>query len=406
MNMDMDSSSQQWGSQQEPDQHQNQAKVSKLQLMTDEQEIHASALPLFAATPINHTRTTSTPTLTPFPPDSSHTSRFSWGAGGGMVGLFSLAQWQELELQALIYKYMLAGAPVPLDLILPIRKSLLSAHPYYHHHQLQYQHFPTPAMLQSGYWGRCVIDPEPGRCRRTDGKKWRCSREVVPSHKYCERHVHRGRNRSRKHVEVLAPTPTTTTKDDDGDDNNNNNNNNHFAPHHHHHHHQTSRGTEDDGRQSYCTNYPDQNEGHVLRKFFNERPRSQGQQESISSASGGGGSQQTLLSISIPGDVSLKLSTGSSKDNGDGGGGAHHNAQQSPANLNVNVNVNANANINRNWSEWGHGNENENNGETASGGPLAEALLRSSTSTASPTSVLQKPCGISASETSSISISS
>lgn len=49
------------------------------------------------------------------------------------------------------------------------------------------------------------MDPEPGRCRRTDGKKWRCSRDVVPGQKYCERHVHRGRNRSRKPVEI--PTP-------------------------------------------------------------------------------------------------------------------------------------------------------------------------------------------------------
>ncbi|KAG6531956.1 hypothetical protein ZIOFF_005792 [Zingiber officinale] len=46
-----------------------------------------------------------------------------------------------------------------------------------------------------------------GRCRRTDGKKWRCSREVAVGQKYFERHVHRGRNRSRKHVE--APTPSS-----------------------------------------------------------------------------------------------------------------------------------------------------------------------------------------------------
>ena len=51
------------------------------------------------------------------------------------------------------------------------------------------------------------MDPEPGRCRRTDGKKWRCSRDVVAGQKYCERHMHRGRNRSRKPVEL--PTPTS-----------------------------------------------------------------------------------------------------------------------------------------------------------------------------------------------------
>lgn len=50
------------------------------------------------------------------------------------------------------------------------------------------------------------MDAEPGRCRRTDGKKWRCSRDVVSGHKYCERHVHRGRNRSRKPVEITTTT--------------------------------------------------------------------------------------------------------------------------------------------------------------------------------------------------------
>ena len=44
-------------------------------------------------------------------------------------------------------------------------------------------------------------DPEPGRCRRTDGKKWRCARDVVPDQKYCERHMHRGRHRSRRPAE-------------------------------------------------------------------------------------------------------------------------------------------------------------------------------------------------------------
>lgn len=44
-------------------------------------------------------------------------------------------------------------------------------------------------------------DPEPGRCKRTDGKKWRCSKDVAVNQKYCERHLHRGRPRSRKPVE-------------------------------------------------------------------------------------------------------------------------------------------------------------------------------------------------------------
>lgn len=53
-------------------------------------------------------------------------------------------------------------------------------------------------------------DPEPGRCRRTDGKKWRCSRDAVADQKYCERHMNRGRHRSRKPVEG-QPAGTTTT---------------------------------------------------------------------------------------------------------------------------------------------------------------------------------------------------
>lgn len=54
-------------------------------------------------------------------------------------------------------------------------------------------------------------DPEPGRCRRTDGKKWRCSKEAYPDSKYCERHMHRGRNRSRKPVELNSTATSTTT---------------------------------------------------------------------------------------------------------------------------------------------------------------------------------------------------
>ena len=53
-------------------------------------------------------------------------------------------------------------------------------------------------------------DPEPGRCRRTDGKKWRCSKEAYPDSKYCERHMHRGRNRSRKPVEISSTPPAQT----------------------------------------------------------------------------------------------------------------------------------------------------------------------------------------------------
>ncbi|KAI7737906.1 hypothetical protein M8C21_032170 [Ambrosia artemisiifolia] len=55
-----------------------------------------------------------------------------------------------------------------------------------------------------------------GSDARTDGKKWRCRLSVIPHHKYCERHVHRGRRIcSRKHVEVdqtfLKSKSTATT---------------------------------------------------------------------------------------------------------------------------------------------------------------------------------------------------
>nr|XP_018678237.1 PREDICTED: growth-regulating factor 6 isoform X3 [Musa acuminata subsp. malaccensis] len=67
---------------------------------------------------------------------------------------------------------------------------------------------PTGCYLRNAVgWGQFHVgfsgnaDPEPGRCRRTDGKKWRCSRDAVADQKYCERHMNRGRHRSRKHVE-------------------------------------------------------------------------------------------------------------------------------------------------------------------------------------------------------------
>uniref|UniRef100_M8CZU7 Growth-regulating factor n=1 Tax=Aegilops tauschii TaxID=37682 RepID=M8CZU7_AEGTA len=87
---------------------------------------------------------------------------------------FTAAQYQELEQQALIYKYLVAGVPVPPDLLLPIRRGFDSlASRFYHHHALGY----------GSYFGK-KLDPEPGRCRRTDGKKWRCSKEAAQDSKY------------------------------------------------------------------------------------------------------------------------------------------------------------------------------------------------------------------------------
>lgn len=127
-------------------------------------------------------------------------------------GPFTPAQWIELEHQAMIYKYLIANIPVPANLLVPIRKALTSS---------GFPGFSLGSYPSHSYgWGSFHLgysgsmDPEPGRCRRTDGKKWRCSRDAVPDQKYCERHINRGRHRSRKPVEghtgQAASGPTST----------------------------------------------------------------------------------------------------------------------------------------------------------------------------------------------------
>ncbi|XP_057766630.1 growth-regulating factor 4-like isoform X1 [Salvia miltiorrhiza] len=113
---------------------------------------------------------------------------------------FTQVQLKELEQQAMIYKYLVSGLPVPPDLVRPFHHSSdgLPAHVFNH-----------PALGYCSYYGK-KFDPEPGRCRRTDGKKWRCSKDAHPDSKYCERHMHRGRNRSRKPVESQSTSPSST----------------------------------------------------------------------------------------------------------------------------------------------------------------------------------------------------
>ncbi|XP_076921789.1 growth-regulating factor 2-like [Bidens hawaiensis] len=147
-------------------------------------------------------------------PSHSYIKNTGYGYGGPVSrykGPFTPSQWMELEHQALIYKHFVANVPVPSNLLNPIRKSLNSFL------------FPgsssSTSYVPGSYgWGTfhygfvASTDPEPGRCRRTDGKKWRCSRDAVPDQKYCERHINRGRHRSRKPVEsqtgqaVTGPT--------------------------------------------------------------------------------------------------------------------------------------------------------------------------------------------------------
>lgn len=55
-------------------------------------------------------------------------------------GPFTPTQWMELEHQALIYKHIVANAPVPAGLLLPIRRSL---------HPPVFPHFSSGGILGS-----------------------------------------------------------------------------------------------------------------------------------------------------------------------------------------------------------------------------------------------------------------
>ncbi|XP_073158466.1 growth-regulating factor 3 isoform X2 [Henckelia pumila] len=349
--------------QDETNTHDPSAKLPKLLLQHHAHQSNPSPLTLFVPEPTSNLQSPYSPT------------KFN-----RMGSYFSLAQWQELELQALIFRHMIAGAAVPQELLHLVKKSLIAAPPpsYYLSHSLN-QYYPhyQPSLLQSGYWGRASMDPEPGRCRRTDGKKWRCSRDVVAGQKYCERHVHRGRNRSRKPVEA----PTSTTPYGGGKAGSNGvadqvqKTNTTIISHDGmvagggtprftlsgpspsldllHLNQRTSESTfenQNDGQQG----------GPTLRHFFDGWPRSL--DETTNTA--------TNLSISMPGnpssDFSLKLGTST----GDESGGHV-------------------ASLDRDRLQLSWGGTWETNPVAPMGGPLAEAL-RSATSNSSPTSVLHR----------------
>ncbi|XP_049342731.1 growth-regulating factor 3-like [Solanum verrucosum] len=394
----MDFNLKQWSNQHESENQESPAKLPRLHLdfhsvSSDSASAAAAALPLFVSEP-----TTSTTTCTKLMSDSTTTVTTKFPRIGSGGGYFSLAQWQELELQSLIFRHFVAGAPVPSELLHLVKKSIIASSPpppsyYFAHPFQQYPHYQQ-ALMQSGYWGRAAMDPEPGRCRRTDGKKWRCSRDVVAGQKYCERHVHRGRSRSRKPVEI--PTPANS-----GSKNNNNNN---TVSHHQafgkmvgHAHAGAGAPQFSLSGHSPSTNAPfhlnqrpikgppqevlqkdvsigdvKSSSGQILRHFFDDWPRQQQLQEGDNAA--------TSLSISMPGgggnpssDFSLKLSTGNDYDSGT----QVSNVEQ---------------------STWGTSHH-----QVASmGGPLAEAL-RSSTTNSSPTSVLHQLARGTTSEASYIS---
>ncbi|XVF17486.1 hypothetical protein REPUB_Repub10bG0126500 [Reevesia pubescens] len=154
---------------------------------------------------------------------STYTRNAGYGSGSlnasmhvpftGVKGPFTPSQWIELEHQALIYKYITSNVPVPSNLLIPLKKSL---YPYGLTSSSAGSLPPNPLGWGSFHLGYSSnTDPEPGRCRRTDGKKWRCSRDAVADQKYCERHINRGRHRSRKPVEGQsghAASGTTNSK--------------------------------------------------------------------------------------------------------------------------------------------------------------------------------------------------
>ncbi|KAL4354801.1 hypothetical protein GQ457_06G032550 [Hibiscus cannabinus] len=111
--------------------------------------------------------------------------------------VFTTTQLHELQLQMLILKYIAGGLQVPVSLVIPIWKSVASAH------GAVYQRYPSfVGVSPQAIDYRNMVHPESGRCRRTDGKKWRCSKDVIPYQKYCLQHMHRGCRRSRKPVET------------------------------------------------------------------------------------------------------------------------------------------------------------------------------------------------------------
>ncbi|EEF28270.1 conserved hypothetical protein [Ricinus communis] len=363
----------------------------------------AAPLPLFVPEPHSNNKNSNLSAFLDSSTAPPATARFPRMGGSGY---FSLAQWQELELQALIYRYMLAGAAIPPELLQPIKKSLLHSPPYFLHHPLQHYSYYQPALLQTGYWGRAAMDPEPGRCRRTDGKKWRCSRDVVAGQKYCERHVHRGRNRSRKPVEIPTTNSSTSTNTNSTGIGGGGGGGSaggaisaafsssspaivapllsgvasgtslSFSGHSPSNEllHLNNRSSDPKaeikglllGPQNEVANRSD---GHILRHFFDDWPRSLQEPDNTASNASPMNSA-TCLSISMSGnsssDVSLKLSTGNGEEPaGSRGSEREHHPQV-------------------NWTGgWG------TNQMSPMGGPLAEAL-RSSTSNSSPTSVLHQ----------------
>ncbi|WCJ22822.1 growth-regulating factor 9 [Euphorbia peplus] len=126
-------------------------------------------------------------------------------------------QMDEFQRQVLVYKYISAGLPVPSALVRQIWKSVDDSLSFVNGGNGIGRRYSSFAGFSKEFDNTCMKDPETDGCRRTDGKKWRCRKDVVPGEKYCERHMHRGRRRSRKPVEffqsITTSNATLTSKD-------------------------------------------------------------------------------------------------------------------------------------------------------------------------------------------------
>ncbi|KAJ6388429.1 hypothetical protein OIU77_026907 [Salix suchowensis] len=142
-----------------------------------------------------------------YPYSNSDSSLFTSNSSGEMTSvnervLFTAAQLQELERQTTIYKYMVASAAVPPELLMPITKNqsnVLTSQSNSKITIILFVKFKSFCVL---YESKMLIKIQShGDARELMGKKWRCSRDVAPDQKYCERHSHKSRPRSRKPVE-------------------------------------------------------------------------------------------------------------------------------------------------------------------------------------------------------------
>ncbi|KAL0316126.1 UNVERIFIED_CONTAM: Growth-regulating factor 3 [Sesamum radiatum] len=359
----MDFNLKQWRDESEEEEHQTpSAKLPRIQH-------HPPALPLFVPDPNT--------TLSAYSPDPA--AKFP-----RIGSYFSLSQWQELELQALIFRHMIAGAAVPPELLHLVKKSLInsssSSSQYYLSHSLHQCYPYQPAFAHLFLW-------RSSSASIGAGLPWmirRCSRDVVAGQKYCERHMHRGRNRSRKPVEI--PTSTTSAYGGDAGGETTLKSNHSITgqgistgagdrPHFTlsvpsqstgrlHLNQRPSDFTET--KAPFEAHHNGQHSGQMLRRFIDDWPKPLDETETAANSV----ASATNLSISMPGnpssDFSLKLGTG----NGDEASAQVLSGERVKPQLN--------------WSTaWG------TNPTAPMGGPLAEAL-RSSIPNSSPTSVLHR----------------